>query len=129
MLKTLRNEAEQLDIDPALQIHICCSASVEFETEQKVLSDHQSKVEINCTRISQKDLRADQEKLPYQRDHITPYRSRDVCLLRALNEHTLFTSGDTEEQRFKTAYARAVRPLFEESALVIQRWLMKWNTK
>ena len=57
------------------------------------------------------------------REHVKPYRSQDVQLLKELMNHTLFTSGDKEEQRFKTAYARAVNPLLEEAASTIQRGL------
>jgi len=129
MLKTLRSESKNLVIDPAAQIHIRASASMDFQVKQKNLSEHTDEVAVESAKISQKDIRSDQEKPPYQRDHLTPYRSGDVSLLKSLNEHTLFTSGDTEEQRFKTSYARALRPLFEKAASTIQEGLRPKSVK
>ncbi len=129
MVKTLRSESKDLVIDPATQIHIRASASVDFQVKPKTLSEHTDQVSIESAKISQKDIRSDQEKPPYQRDHLTPYRSGDISLLKSLNEHTLFTSGDVEEQRLKTAYARALRPLLEKAASTIQEGLRPLSVK
>ncbi len=129
MLRTLRSESKDLVIDQTAQIHIRASASADFEVKKKSLSEHTDEVVIESAKISQKDIRSDQEKPPYQRDHLTPYRSGDISLLKSRNEHTLFTSGDTEEQRFKTAYAKALRPLLEKAASTIQEGLRPRSVK
>lgn len=129
MLATLKKESEELVVDPSSQMHLRSSASVDFGIKQKSLSEHRGEVVSESSQISQKDLRSDRERLSYELDHVVPYRSSDSSLLKSLNEHTLFTSGDTEEQRFKTAYARAIRPLLEKSASTIQDGLKPISVK
>ena len=89
MMATLKKESEELVVDPSSQMHLRSSASVDFGIKQKSLSEHRGEVVSESSQISQKDLRSDRERLPYEIDHVVPYRSSDSSLLKSLNEHTL----------------------------------------
>ncbi len=113
MLASLSKEMEEVEVDLGCEVHLRASASVDFQTPKKLKKDHSDKVELDSELLSQKDLRID--------GAIDPYSFRNMTLLSSFNEHTLFTSGDTENPRFKTAYAMALRPLIERNAVKIQK--------
>lgn len=119
LVGSIKKEINNLQIDESFAIHTRASASKDFQIPRKEDRDHSESVEIRSNIVSEKDIRIDR----IYREHVKPYRSQDVQLLKELMNHTLFTSGDKEEQRFKTAYARAVNPLLEEAASTIQRGL------
>lgn len=119
LVGSIKKEINNLQIDESFAIHTRASASKDFQIPRKEDRDHSESVEIRSNIVSEKDIRIDR----IYREHVKPYRSQDVQLLKELMNHTLFTSGDKEGQRFKTAYARAVSPLLEEAASTIQRGL------
>ncbi len=115
MVASLRREMDGIAIDAGFQSHLRASASKDFQTPKKQESDHAGRTVVDSKTISERDASGD-----LKLDAVYTF-SGDKSLARDLTEHTLFTSGDKEEQKFKTAYARATRDLFEDAAITIQR--------
>jgi len=99
VIASVAKEIADIKVASNCSIHTRASTGNDFETDKKDKKDHTEKVVLDSNKISQKDMRIDTNR------KLIIFKS--LYLSRKLTQYTLFTSGDTEEPKFKTAYARA----------------------